>query len=173
MSALGTSIQTKDLVPYYGAKWQEEQDVQASGLPYVIFRPSFVFGRDGGVLPTFIRLARFVVSIRLHVEDMSVEQGMRFFRDEAFLEEATADVIALHQALLAHDAVGIARVAHRLKGSSANMGATQMAALAEELEGKDPAKDARKLAALEKEFELVREALKIKRKETELTVPTK
>jgi NADH dehydrogenase len=25
----------------------------------VIFRPSFVFGRDGGVLPTFIRLARF------------------------------------------------------------------------------------------------------------------
>jgi hypothetical protein len=53
------------------------------------------------------------------------------------------------------------------------MGATQMAALAEELEGKDPAKDARKLAALEKEFELVREALKIKRKETELTVPTK
>ena len=29
-------------------------------------------------------------SIRLHCEDMSVEQGMRFFRDEAFLEEATA-----------------------------------------------------------------------------------
>jgi NADH dehydrogenase len=25
----------------------------------VIFRPSFVFGRDGGVLPTFVRLARF------------------------------------------------------------------------------------------------------------------
>jgi len=24
----------------------------------VIFRPSFVFGRDGGVLPTFLRLAR-------------------------------------------------------------------------------------------------------------------
>ena len=29
-------------------------------------------------------------AIRLHCEDMSVEQGMRFFRDEAFLEEATA-----------------------------------------------------------------------------------
>jgi uncharacterized protein (DUF885 family) len=37
-----------------------------------------------------VRLARFVVCIRLHCEDMSVEQGMRFFRDEAFLEEGTA-----------------------------------------------------------------------------------
>src|SRR5439155_1684520 len=26
---------------------------------HVIFRPSFVFGKDGGVLPTFVRLARF------------------------------------------------------------------------------------------------------------------
>ena len=58
MSALGTSEETKDLVPYYGAKWQEEQDVQKSGFPYVIFRPSFIFGRDGGILPTFRRLAK-------------------------------------------------------------------------------------------------------------------
>ncbi|MEP6910156.1 MAG: NAD-dependent epimerase/dehydratase family protein [Actinomycetota bacterium] len=58
MSALGTTEQTKDLVPYYGAKWQEEEDVVASGLPYVIFRPSFVFGPDGGILPTFRRLAK-------------------------------------------------------------------------------------------------------------------
>ncbi len=39
---------------------------------------------------SLVRLARVVVGIRLHCEDMSVEQGMRFFRDEAFLEEATA-----------------------------------------------------------------------------------
>jgi uncharacterized protein (DUF885 family) len=39
---------------------------------------------------SLVRLARFVVAIRLHCEDMSVEQGMRVFRDEAFLEEATA-----------------------------------------------------------------------------------
>jgi NADH dehydrogenase len=58
MSALGTGEETKDLVPYFGAKWQQEQDVQASGIPYVIFRPSFVFGRDGGILPTFRRLAK-------------------------------------------------------------------------------------------------------------------
>jgi NADH dehydrogenase len=55
MSALGTSETTKDLVPYFRAKWAMEQDVKASGRDYVIFRPSFVFGRDGGVLPTFIR----------------------------------------------------------------------------------------------------------------------
>jgi uncharacterized protein YbjT (DUF2867 family) len=58
MSALGTSAQTKDAVPYYGAKWQMEQDVQQSGFPYVIFRPSFIFGRDGGILPTFRKLAK-------------------------------------------------------------------------------------------------------------------
>jgi uncharacterized protein YbjT (DUF2867 family) len=58
MSALGASEQTKDLVPYYHAKWDMEQTVAGSGLEHVIFRPSFVFGRDGGILPTFRRLAR-------------------------------------------------------------------------------------------------------------------
>jgi uncharacterized protein YbjT (DUF2867 family) len=58
MSALGTTEETKDLVPYYGAKWQEEQDVKASGLEHVFFRPSFVFGREGGILPTFVKLAK-------------------------------------------------------------------------------------------------------------------
>jgi len=46
--------------------------------------------RLGQLAEALIRLARFIVSIRLHAEDMSVEQGMRFFRDEAFLEEGTA-----------------------------------------------------------------------------------
>ena len=46
--------------------------------------------RLGQLAEALVRLARFVVAIRLHCEDMSVEQGMRFFRDEAFLEEATA-----------------------------------------------------------------------------------
>jgi NADH dehydrogenase len=59
MSALGTGPETRDLVPYYRAKWEMERAVQASGIDHVIFRPSFVFGKDGGVLPTFVRLARF------------------------------------------------------------------------------------------------------------------
>ena len=59
MSALGVSAESRNLVPYYGAKWEMEQAVQGSGLEYVIFRPSFVFGRDGGVLPTFVRQVRW------------------------------------------------------------------------------------------------------------------
>ncbi len=59
MSALGTSEQTKDLVPYFRAKWEMEELVRAAGIPFVIFRPSFVFGRDGGILPTFVKLARY------------------------------------------------------------------------------------------------------------------
>jgi uncharacterized protein YbjT (DUF2867 family) len=58
MSALGVSEATKDLVPYYGAKLQMEELVRSSGIPSVIFRPSFIFGPDGGILPTFLKLAR-------------------------------------------------------------------------------------------------------------------
>lgn len=59
MSALGTSEETKDTVPYFRAKWAMEQTVKGSGLEHVIFRPSFVFGRDGGVLPIFLRQVRW------------------------------------------------------------------------------------------------------------------
>jgi uncharacterized protein YbjT (DUF2867 family) len=58
-SALGLDERSKDAVPYFHAKWEMEHATKESGLEYVIFRPSFVFGRDGGVLPTFVRLARF------------------------------------------------------------------------------------------------------------------
>ena len=57
-SALGLDERTKDAVPYFAAKWEMERAVKESGFDHVIFRPSFVFGSDGGVLPTFIRLAR-------------------------------------------------------------------------------------------------------------------
>ena len=46
--------------------------------------------RLGQLAEALIRLCRFVVGVRLHCEDMSVEQGVRFFRDEAFLEETSA-----------------------------------------------------------------------------------
>jgi uncharacterized protein (DUF885 family) len=46
--------------------------------------------RLGQLAEALIRIARLVVAIRLHAEDMSVEQGVRFFRDEAYLEESTA-----------------------------------------------------------------------------------
>jgi uncharacterized protein YbjT (DUF2867 family) len=59
MSALGTTATTKDLVPYFGAKWAMEQETIASGLEHVIFRPSFVFGRGGGALQTFMKQVRY------------------------------------------------------------------------------------------------------------------
>ena len=59
MSALGVNERTKDLTSYYHAKWDEEQAVQASGLDYTIFRPSFIFGGDGGSLPIYIRQVRW------------------------------------------------------------------------------------------------------------------
>jgi uncharacterized protein YbjT (DUF2867 family) len=57
-SALGLDERSRDAVPYFAAKWEMERAVKDAGLEYVIFRPSFVFGKDGGVLPTFVRLAR-------------------------------------------------------------------------------------------------------------------
>jgi uncharacterized protein (DUF885 family) len=44
----------------------------------------------GQLAEALVRLARFIVGIKLHTDDWSVEQGVRFFRDEAFLEDASA-----------------------------------------------------------------------------------
>ena len=46
--------------------------------------------RLGQLAESLVRLARLVVAIRLHTEDWSVEQGVRFFRESAFLEEGSA-----------------------------------------------------------------------------------
>ena len=44
----------------------------------------------GQIVEKLLRLARLVVGIRLHADDLSVEQGVRFFREEAYLEEGSA-----------------------------------------------------------------------------------
>jgi uncharacterized protein YbjT (DUF2867 family) len=59
MSAAGTSEQTAAAVPYFRAKWEMEKAVRESGLEFTIFRPSFVFGRDGGALPLFVKQVRY------------------------------------------------------------------------------------------------------------------
>ena len=54
------------------------------------------FGRSnpaiklGQLAEALVRLCRLIVGIRLHTGDMSVEQGVRMFREHAFLEEASA-----------------------------------------------------------------------------------
>jgi NADH dehydrogenase len=58
MSALGTTEETRDLVPYYHAKWDMEQTVKSSGLEHVIFRPSFIFAEEGGALAEFKRVVK-------------------------------------------------------------------------------------------------------------------
>ena len=57
MSALGTSAETKDLVPYYGAKWEMEQDVKAAGLPVRHLPPELRL-RQGRRHPADVREAR-------------------------------------------------------------------------------------------------------------------
>jgi len=59
MSALGVNERSKDVVPYYRAKWAIEEAVRDSSLEWTIFRPSFIFARDGGILPMFARQARW------------------------------------------------------------------------------------------------------------------
>lgn len=44
----------------------------------------------GQLAEALVRLSRLVVGLRLHAEDLSVEQGVRFFREEALLEEGNA-----------------------------------------------------------------------------------
>src|SRR4029079_18014969 len=46
--------------------------------------------RLGQLAESLISLCRAIVGIRLHAEDLSVEQGGRFFREDAYLEEGAA-----------------------------------------------------------------------------------
>jgi uncharacterized protein YbjT (DUF2867 family) len=101
MSALGTSEATKSLVPYYRAKWDSEQLVKESGIPYVIFRPSFVFAGDGGILPTFAKLARFapvtpiIGSGRQRIQPIWADDVAEYFSRAVDLDAATGRIFEL------------------------------------------------------------------------------
>ncbi|MBD0290301.1 MAG: SDR family NAD(P)-dependent oxidoreductase [Thermoleophilia bacterium] len=73
MSALGTGEGTKELTPYFRAKWEQEEAVEASGIPYAIFRPSFVFAPDGGVLQAALRVVRFSPVVPVVVPDLRLQ----------------------------------------------------------------------------------------------------
>jgi uncharacterized protein YbjT (DUF2867 family) len=95
MSALGVSAETKDLVPYYGAKWEMEHDVKSAGMPYVVFRPSFIFAKDGGILPTFSKLARLapvtpiIGSGRQRIQPIWADDVGAYFAKAVELDAAT------------------------------------------------------------------------------------
>jgi uncharacterized protein (DUF885 family) len=106
------SISIHEVYPGHFLHYQHLRRVESKARKSIMFAPaSFVegwahyceqmmievgFGRQqysvqlGQLAEALIRLARFIVCIKLHAEDMSVEQGVRFFRDEAFMEEASA-----------------------------------------------------------------------------------
>jgi uncharacterized protein (DUF885 family) len=106
------SISIHEVYPGHFLHYQHLRRVESKARKSILFAPaSFVegwahyceqmmieagFGRQdygiqlGQLAESLIRLARFIVCIKLHAEDMSVEQGVRFFREEAFMEEASA-----------------------------------------------------------------------------------
>ena len=106
------SISIHEVFPGHFLHYQHLRRVESKARKSIMFAPaSFVegwahyceqmmieagFGRKeygiqlGQLAEALIRLARFVVCIKLHAEDMSVEQGVRFFREEAFMEESSA-----------------------------------------------------------------------------------
>jgi uncharacterized protein YbjT (DUF2867 family) len=101
MSALGTTDATKDLVPYYGAKWENEQQVLGAGIPYVIFRPSFVFGPDGGILPTFVKLAKLtpvtpiIGSGRQRIQPIWAEDLAKYFAEAVERDDVAGRIFEL------------------------------------------------------------------------------
>jgi NADH dehydrogenase len=101
MSALGTSEETKDLVPYYRAKWDTELLVKSSDIPWVIFRPSFVFAADGGILPTFVKLARLapvtpiVGSGKQRIQPIWADDVATYFADAVERDDVTDRIVEL------------------------------------------------------------------------------
>ena len=94
MSALGTSERSRDLTPYFRAKWDEEQAVAESGIEHVVFRPSFIFGRDGGMLPMLARQVRWspvvpVVGGEKRMQPIWVDDVAAFFAKALTTPEAT------------------------------------------------------------------------------------
>src|SRR5205823_11859136 len=106
------SISIHEVYPGHFLHYQHLRRVESKARKSILFAPaSFVegwahyceqmmietgFGREdqgvklGQLAEALIRLVRFVVGIRLHAEDLSVEQGVRLFREEAYMEEANA-----------------------------------------------------------------------------------
>jgi uncharacterized protein (DUF885 family) len=106
------SISIHEVYPGHFLHYQHLRRVESKARKSIFFAPaSFVegwahyceqmmieagFGRQdhgirlGQLAESLIRLVRFIVCIKLHAEDLSVEQGVRFFREEAFMEEGSA-----------------------------------------------------------------------------------
>src|SRR5207249_12259132 len=106
------SISIHEVYPGHFLHYQHLRRVESKVRKSILFAPSSFtegwahyceqmmveagFGRDsyavrlGPLAEALVRLARFIVGIKLHTEDMSVELGVRYFSDEDILEEGSA-----------------------------------------------------------------------------------
>jgi uncharacterized protein YbjT (DUF2867 family) len=87
MSALGTRNDPR--YGYFEAKWQAEQAVARSGIPWTIFRPSIMFGPGDGFVRTLAGLVKTAPIIPI------VGSGESKFQPVAVREVAAAFVRAL------------------------------------------------------------------------------
>src|ERR1700704_3979351 len=106
------SISIHEVYPGHFLHYQHLRRVESKVRKSIMFAPaSFVegwahyceqmmieagFGRQdhgiklGQLAESLIRLVRVIVCIKLHTDDLSVEQGVRYFREAAFMEEGSA-----------------------------------------------------------------------------------
>ncbi len=93
MSALGTGERSRSLTDYFRAKWEQERTVAESGLEHVVFRPSFIFGRDGGMLPLLIRQVRWSPAVAVvgtrRIQPIWVDDVAAYFAKALSIPEAT------------------------------------------------------------------------------------
>ena len=87
MSAMGA--QDNADFPYLRAKWRSEQAVQSSGLPFIIFRPSVIFGPNDEFINTLAKLVKAAPVIPV------VGSGMSKFQPVAATDVADAFVSAI------------------------------------------------------------------------------
>jgi NADH dehydrogenase len=82
MSALGARPEAR--ARYHMTKWAAEEAVRASGLPWTIFRPSIIYGRNDGFVSLLARMTRLpVVPVvgtgRQQLQPVPVEQVAQAF----------------------------------------------------------------------------------------------
>jgi len=132
-------------------RWVPEEGVQAAALA------------NGNALPVFEGTGPSLDAVV--VESLRDLGGNEMLSEltQLFLDDAGLNLVALKEAVEKHDATSVERVAHTLKGSSGNMGATRTAELSDQLQDAGASGDLAAAPALlerlEVEFEHVRSAL--------------
>ncbi|MBI2913237.1 MAG: complex I NDUFA9 subunit family protein [Chloroflexi bacterium] len=71
---------------WFRAKWRAETAVRDSGIPYVVFRPSWVYGPEDAALNRFLRMARFLPFVPI------IGDGSRQMLQPVFIDDVATAV---------------------------------------------------------------------------------